>query len=71
VTLDTANWPEVVFTYGRDGVDKGTMTLKVCPHLPTPDANWIIDRVNSLALCAACYESSRTQSPATDALDSL
>jgi hypothetical protein len=59
VTLDTTNWESVVFTYGKNGVDKGTMTLKVCPHLPTPDANWHIDRVNGLALCAVCYEKNR------------
>jgi hypothetical protein len=59
VTLDTTNWPPVVFAISRKGVDKGTMTLKVCPHLPTPNDNWVIDHVNSLALCAACYEENR------------
>lgn len=39
MTLDTTNWPPVAFTISRKGVDKGTMTMKVCPHLPTPDAN--------------------------------
>jgi hypothetical protein len=64
VTLDTTTWPSVVFTISRKRVDKGTMTLKVCPHLPTPDADWVIDRVKNLALCAACYEENRKTSPA-------
>jgi hypothetical protein len=59
VTLDTTNWPSIVFTISRKGVDYDTITLKVCPHLPTPDADWHMDRVNKLALCAACYEGRR------------
>jgi len=62
VTLDTAIWPEVVFTYGRNGVDKGTMLLKVCPHLGELTENWYIDRILNLALCPACYEASRKTS---------
>jgi hypothetical protein len=65
VTLDTINWPPVVFTISRKGVEKGIMTLKVCPHLPTPEANWHLDRVHNLALCAACFEEWMKTRPAS------
>lgn len=65
MTLDTYNWPTCVFIISRKGVDRDLMTLRVCPHLPTPDANWHMDLIHNLALCAACFEEWMKTRPAS------